>query len=303
MEEVYKKQVSLLLDVLPEVAKEDCFALHGGTALNLFVRDMPRLSVDIDLTYVPIEDRETSLENINQALLRIKDQIHAVNPNSRIKHQSHDCKLQVSVNGVQIKIEVNMVVRGTLHSPKKTSLCLKAQNQFDAFCSVRLVPFGQLYGSKICAALDRQHPRDLFDIKLLFENEGVTEEIKHGFLLGAISSARPVHELLNPILQDQQQAFENQFQGMTDVPFSYTEYRQTRVDLIRRIKKSLTEQDKNFLVSVNKTEPDWGIYDFERFPSVQWKLQNLRKLQETNPQKYIKQCEMLKTFLQTESSL
>lgn len=109
MEEAYKKQVSLLLDVLPEVAKENCFALHGGTAINLFVRSMPRLSVDIDLTYVP-----------------------------------------------------------------------------------------------------------------------------------------------------------------------------------------------DFLVSVNSTEPDWCVRDFERFPSVQWKLQNLRKILENDPEKHSKQCEILKALLMTE---
>lgn len=49
MDKVYKSQVKLLLDVLPLVSKEPCFALHGGTAINLFIRNMPRLSVDIDL--------------------------------------------------------------------------------------------------------------------------------------------------------------------------------------------------------------------------------------------------------------
>lgn len=56
MEKIYKDQVKLLLDVLPLVSKGQCFALHGGTAINLFIRNMPRLSVDIDITYLPIED-------------------------------------------------------------------------------------------------------------------------------------------------------------------------------------------------------------------------------------------------------
>ena len=60
----YKKQVHLLLSVLPMVAKENCFALHGGTAINLFLNNMPRLSVDIDLTYLPVENRDTSMDNI-----------------------------------------------------------------------------------------------------------------------------------------------------------------------------------------------------------------------------------------------
>ena len=91
----YKKQVELLLAVLPEVAKEPCFALHGGTAINLFVRDLPRLSVDIDLTYVPIEDRETSLRKIGEALERIKKGIERVIPGVRVLHRQDVGKLQI----------------------------------------------------------------------------------------------------------------------------------------------------------------------------------------------------------------
>lgn len=71
----YEKQVHLLLSVLPLVAKEKCFALHGGTAINLFHHNMPRLSVDIDLTYLPVEDRDTSIAHINKSLHRISQQI------------------------------------------------------------------------------------------------------------------------------------------------------------------------------------------------------------------------------------
>ncbi len=297
MEGAYKKQVSLLLSVLPEVAKEPCFALHGGTAINLFVRDMPRLSVDIDLIYVIIEDRQTTLSNINQALLRIKDNIETLNPRIRVMHREQTCKLQISENGVQIKIEVNMVGRGTLEQPEKIPLCASAQEQFDVFCSIAVVPKSQLYGGKICAALDRQHPRDLFDIKLLLENEGFSEDIKRGFLFGLLSSDRPAHELLKPRLQDQRLAFENQFEGMTEIEFSYDEYVQTRDLLIKKINQNLKDEDKQLLLSVIGLEPDWDSYDFERFPSVQWKLQNLGKLKAINVQKYKSQYDELTSIL------
>jgi len=64
----YYQQVVLLLDVLPIVGQETCFALKGGTAINLFVRNLPRLSVDIDLTYLPVQDRTTSLREVGSAL-------------------------------------------------------------------------------------------------------------------------------------------------------------------------------------------------------------------------------------------
>jgi predicted nucleotidyltransferase component of viral defense system len=151
----------LLLNVLPEVAKEKCFALHGGSAINLFVRDMPRLSVDIDLTYLPIEDRTISLMNIAEALERIKGIIERIIPGVRADHRKDAAKLQIAANKVDIKLEVNLVNRGALSNPVEMTLCSKAQNDFEAFCVVPVVTFGQLFGSKIIAALDRQHPRDL----------------------------------------------------------------------------------------------------------------------------------------------
>jgi len=108
-QQTYQKQVSLLLNVLPEVAKESCFALHGGTAINLFVRDMPRLSVDIDLTYIPVEDRSISLNNIADALEKIKDRIERTLPNVRVLHKKNIAKLLISSQGADIKVEVNLV--------------------------------------------------------------------------------------------------------------------------------------------------------------------------------------------------
>ncbi len=201
--ETYKKQVRLLLDVLPEVAKETCFALHGGTAINLFVRDMPRLSVDIDLIYVPVLDRVTSLENIATALGRVKESIGRVVRQSQVQLLCGKGKLIVSYQGAKIKIEVNLVSRGTITTPVRMSLCEKAQSEFDAFCVVQIVPVGQLYGGKICAALDRQHPRYLFDVKHLLDNEGFSDEVKCGFLLGLVSSDRPINELIAPNFKDQ----------------------------------------------------------------------------------------------------
>ncbi len=298
MNEAYKKQVRLLLDVLPEVAKEECFAMHGGTAINLFVRDMPRLSVDIDLTYVEIAERNETLEGINAALLRIKERIEALRPSIRVQHKDKVCKLQLDEHGVLIKIEVNMVGRGLLGEPNKAPLCEAAQEQFDAFCAMPLVPLAQLYGGKLCAALDRQHPRDLFDVKLLMENEGFTDEIKRGFILGLVSSNRPTHEMLDPHLLDQRTAFENQFQGMSEVEFRYDDYEATRLQLIETVKASLSGDDKAFLLSLNCLEPDWSIYDYQNFPSVKWKLLNLEKFKKDKPEAYEQQLSELESILE-----
>ena len=297
MGKIYRQQVSLLLSVLPEVAKEKSFALHGGTAINLFIRDMPRLSVDIDLTYLPIEERETSLRNIADALQRIKANIEKVIPGVRITPRLDAGKLQVSSNGIDIKAEVNLVNRGTLAEPLDTPLCEKAQTTFEAFCVMPVVPSGQLFGGKIVAALDRQHPRDLFDVKYLLNEEGFTEEVKKGFLFCLLCSDRPINEVIKPNFQDQRSAHANQFAGMSDEAFSYEEFEETRERLVEAVNTALTENDKAFLLSVNEVNPDWNIYDFQRFPSINWKLQHLQKLKTNNPKKHSEQLERLKEKL------
>jgi len=293
----YKSQVSLLLNVLPEVAKETCFALHGGTAINLFVREMPRLSVDIDLTYVPVENREISLKNITGALEGIKATVENVVPNAKVVHKQAELKLQISNTQAQIKLEVNQAMRGTIAPPIKMPLCKKAQEAFDAFCEIAIVPIGQLYGGKICAALDRQHPRDFFDVKYLLENEGFTEEVKTGFLFGLLSSNRPLHEMLAPNLLDQRSAIANQFEGMSEEEFTYEDFKTIRNLLVKTIHENLTNPDKEFLLSFENSTPNWNIYNFEDYPAVQWKLQNLQRLKEANPKKHRKQLNLLKSGL------
>mgnify|MGYP002074892847 CR=1 FL=1 len=297
MKRAYRQQVALLLTVLPEVAKEKCFALHGGTAINLFVRDMPRLSVDIDLTYAPIEDRNTSLQHIAEALGRIKANVERAIPGVRITTRLEVGKLQISANKADIKLEVNLVNRGILAEPKEMILCEKAQTSFEAFFTIPVVPMGQLFGGKIIAALDRQHPRDLFDIKYLLEKEGFTQEIKEGFLLFLLCSDRPIHEIIAPHFQDQRSALSNQFSGMTDEEFSYAAYESVRENLVATIHQYLTDRDKAFLLSVKNLTPDWSIYNFERFPSISWKLRHLQKLKDQNPGKHREQYELLKKKL------
>jgi predicted nucleotidyltransferase component of viral defense system len=293
----YKNQVALLLEVLPEVAKEKCFALHGGTAINLFIRDMPRLSVDIDLTYIPIEDRKSSFKKIVVALGSIKENLEKILTGVEVTLNEKALKLQVTKANALIKIEVNQINRGILGPHVELPLCNKAQEEFDAFCAVPVVSMGQLYGGKICAALDRQHPRDLFDIKYLLENEGFNDGIKEGFILQLLSSNRPIHEMLQPNLIDQKETMANQFEGMSSEPFPYDDFEKTRAELIDTIQENLTREDKVFLLSFSDLKPDWGIYDFERFPAIQWKLRNLTKLKADNPEKFNATYTALKSFL------
>ena len=176
-------------------------------------------------------------------------------------------------------------------------LCDKAQNDFESFCVIPVVPVGQLFGGKICAALDRQHPRDLFDVKYLLQNEGFSEQVKEGFLLCLLCSDRPINEIIAPNFQDQRSALNNQFSGMSDEVFSYKEYETVREKLVKTIHRNLTDKDKTFILGVKNLAPDWSIYNFKRFPAITWKLQNLQKLKEKNADKHREQYEALERKL------
>lgn len=276
--ENYKNQVQLLLNVLPEVAKEKCFALHGGTAINLFVENMPRLSVDIDLTFVNLQDRATSFVLIEEALKRIAYRIRKIDNSIKIDTKFEVLKLYISNRKSTIKIEVNQGIRGLIDDVENRNLCDKAAETFDVFCVMPCVPIHQLYGGKICAALDRQHPRDLFDVKKLLDGNGFDDKIKLGFLFCLLSSKRPILEMLFPSFIYQENVFDNQFKGMTSENFSYIDFENTRIQLLQTIHQSLNEIDKKFILDFENANPNWSVYDFSKFPSVQWKLQNLEKL-------------------------
>lgn len=299
----YKDQVKLLLSVLPAVAKEGCFAMHGGTAINLFLRDMPRLSVDIDLTYLPVESRDDTLRNIEAALHKLRGRIQKKMPGIHVTEpfeNPEQAKLFCSMRGTQIKIEVNTTIRGVIGETKTLSLSRRAQEVFDMFAEMKIVPMGQLYGGKICAALDRQHPRDLFDVKHLLKNEGFTPDIRRGFIFCLLSSDRPIHEMIRPTSVDHRETMETKFAGMTEESFSYQDFEETLDILINTVNKSMTVEDRAFLVSFKEGEPAWekyGFSDFEPLPSLQWKLRNIKKLKTQNPVKHQEQLRALKERL------
>lgn len=203
-------------------------------------------------------------------------------------------------NNAQVKIEVNTITRGHVFDIQLLQVVDQVQEEFDKFAAIKVMSFAELYGGKICAAIDRQHPRDLFDIKLLFQEEGITDKIWQAFIIGLISHYKPINELLFPGLKDQRSAFDNQFVGMTLIDFSYIDYENTRDAFILRIKERLDANYKNFLLSFETGEPDWGLFAVEKakeLPAVKWKLLNLKKLKEINPEKHRMQIENFRKHL------
>ncbi len=298
MNDSYKKQVALLIRIMPSVYKIEDFAVHGGTAINLFHKDMPRYSVDIDITYLPLQDREKSLKNINSHLQKLKQLIEKTIPGIKVTHKSDVWKLLCANDGSIVKIEVNGTKKGIIGNVEDKSLCARAQSEFKMGCIARVVSFSQLYGGKIAAALSRQHPRDLFDYK--FMSLDSYDEIKDGLTLALLGSDRPIFESLRPKIIDQSDVLQNQFEGMSDQPFSYSDYMSARLDLIENVNKNLTQTDKEFFLSFEQGEPDWTkccAGDLGNYPSVKWKLQNIERLKKTNPQKFIQGIGKLHDFL------
>ncbi|MCF0185638.1 MAG: nucleotidyl transferase AbiEii/AbiGii toxin family protein, partial [Bacteroidaceae bacterium] len=257
MNNIYKDKVELLLRIMPLVMEEECFAVHGGTAINLFVKDLPRLSVDIDLTYISLEDRNTSLQNINDALMRIAARVKQSLKGVNIIPRLDISKLTCEYHGRQIKIEVNQTKRGIVGGEAQMlPLCNKAQDKFGVYTEALIVPMTQLYGGKITAALSRQHPRDLFDVAHM---DISLEEVKLGLIFCLLGSDRPLHESFAPNLINQREAMENQFVGMSDIPFGYEEFEQVRIKLIEDVKAIMKDDDKKFLISFEHAEPDWTL--------------------------------------------
>lgn len=297
MSDIYKRQVSLLIRIMPSVYRIKDFAVHGGTAINLFYKNMPRYSVDIDLTYIPIQDREESLRTIEEHLKTLKVNIEKSIPNIKVIPKYDVWKLQCTLNGATVKIEVNTIKRGIIGETEDKMLCEKAQIEFSMACKARTVSYSQLYGGKITAALSRQHPRDLFDCKYMEISS--FDDVKNGFMLCLLGSDKPIIESLQPNSIDNKDALENQFKGMTDVEFSYADYEEARINLIAQVNAALTETDKDFIISFENGTPDWSkccAGDLSNYPSVKWKLNNINKLKETNLQKHQNGVERLIQF-------
>jgi predicted nucleotidyltransferase component of viral defense system len=281
--DIYRKQVALLVRILPLVAEEPCFALKGGTAINMFIRDMPRLSVDIDLTYVPIAPRPDSLAAIDAAMKRITGRVRNTVKGAQISASQIEgavIKLTVREGGVQTKIEVTPVLRGCVYDPASRQVSEAVEAAF-GFAKIAVVSFEDLYAGKIVAALDRQHPRDLFDIRDLLANEGIDDPLRKAFIVYLLSHDRPMSEVIAPTRKDISDEFFRGFEGMTEEPVSRDELVAAREALIEEIAGKMPDAHRQFLLAFERGQPDWTLLDVPvaaGLPAVKWRQQNLDKL-------------------------
>ena len=299
---LYFKQAELLLRIIPLIDREAVFALKGGTAINFFARDIPRISVDIDLVYIPLGERDLSLQEISVTLVRISHDIESRIPGTKvffkkIKGTDFFSGLFVQRQETMVKIEPNLVIRGSVYPPERRFLSPKASDYFEISVECQILSEDELYAGKICAALDRQHPRDLFDIMMLLKYGNFSAAMRKAFVVYLISHDRSMIELLNPGFGDIRPVFETEFQGMTLEVVTCEDLEKTREELVSMIASELTIQEKQFIVSIKEGMPQWeliGIDGVENLPAVKWKLLNIGRM---NPTKHKKAVRKLRDYL------
>jgi hypothetical protein len=259
MNQVYLDTARLLTRIAPLVLVDDTFALKGGTAINLFVRDMPRLSVDLDLV-LPDHTlpREPALKRINdaihQSVARLKKQ--GLQAHAPTTADAGETKLLVRQGTIQVKIEVNFVMRGTVRPVRMASLTRTARDTLQADLEIPVVSLEDMYGGKLVAAMDRQHPRDIFDVMQLFAHGGITADIRRAFVVYLASHNRPTHEVLFPPPRDIHQEFEQNFVGMTTEPVELEALLVARECMLRELQQGLTTEERRFLLSLVAAKPD-----------------------------------------------
>lgn len=307
----YLAQANLLTKVIPLCFESAPLALKGGTAINLFYNDLPRLSVDLDCVYVDRSvPRAAALDEINEILRDLSNNYSAAGFKSFTNRSAEDrlTKILVSDGNATVKIEVNPVNRGVLLYPELLPFAPKVQELFSTSekAEIPLLARDELYAGKLVAALERQHPRDLFDVAVLMHSEGgVTETMLDCFTVYLACNPRPFHEVLCGSDQDIRRVFEVNFKGMTDVVVTVEDLELARSQLRTGILANLGETRFEFLHSLLRLEPRWDLMPFEdldQMPALKWKLSNLERLAGVNSEKFLSQQHALEDLYESTLS-
>ena len=299
MNQTYLDTARLLIQIAPFVFADDTFALKGGTAINLFIRDMPRLSVDLDLVFADHSlPRDAALARINEAIRQSAERLNArgFQTHALASVDAGETKLLVRRGKIEVKVEVNYVMRGTVLPVRIAALTPAARDTLQSELEIPVVSLEDVYGGKLVAAMDRQHPRDLFDVLQLFAHEGITPGIRRAFVVYLASHNRPVHEVLFPAMRNIDQEYEHNFRGMTTEPVELDALLAARERMVQELQSSLDADERSFLVSLVNARPEWpllGVAHVEHLPGIRWKLQNLAQLKRKSPAKFAEQAALL----------
>lgn len=303
MDKTYADTVRLLLSVAPDVFTSEHFAMKGGTAINLFVRDMPRLSVDIDVVYTSWETpRDEALRAITDEIRAIDKRLVRRGLGTRVIPAGNEAESKVLINDgdIQVKVEVNHVFRGTVLPVERRSIAPQTADMFVAELDAPILAVDELYGSKLVAAFDRQHPRDIFDVWQLYESGGLTDGMVECFVTYLAGHNRPTAHVLSPRQLDISVAYDTGFVGMTRDPVALDTLLSARTRVFEELPKRMTERQKAFLIGLTRAEPDWSLLrcpHASELPALKWKLINLRAFKQNKPSVFNEQAEQLERLL------
>ena len=302
----YLETARLMTQIAPHIFAGGHFALKGGTAINLFYRNMPRLSVDLDLVFIDHSmPRGEALAKIAADLDRATDRLRRQGFTVQATGKDPEPKILVSRQRTVVKIEVNTVMRGTVEPVENIALVDAARDTLLADLELPVVSLADVYGGKLVAALDRQHPRDLFDVIQLLEHEGITPAIRRAFVIYLAAHNRPPHEVLYGRFKDLRPAYVSDFEGMTAEPVPLDKLVAARERLAQTLRNDLDQRERAFLLSVVRNRTDCallGVDHLEAMPGLQWKLHNLAKLERSNPKKFRDQSDLLEKCLDSNAS-
>lgn len=299
MDKNYADTVRLLLAVTPKVFANDIFAMKGGTAINLFVQDMPRLSVDIDVVYRPWQiGRDEALKAINGELAAIAQRVEPLGMQTRLVRAKDlgDTKLIVENDISQVKIEVNVVFRGTVLPVERTPLSAKTSDQFGVEFDAPILARDELYAGKLVAALDRQNPRDLFDVWQLYESGGLSDGMVECFVIYLAGHNRPPHEVLFGNDKDIAAEYGRAFVGMTAVDCALKTLLAARARMRQEMPQRLSANHRRFLSGLVRAQPDWSLVKCPHaaeLPALRWKLANLEAFRKRRPDDFAAQAAAL----------
>ena len=297
MDRIFIESTRLLLSVAPLVFNNSIFAMKGGTAINLFIQDMPRLSVDIDIVYLRAEDDwKQSLESIRNEFLLIAERVKQLGISARPSGNLESPKLFLENADIQVKIEINTVFRGTILPVEHRRLSQNAADMFGLDITVPTLQPDELYAGKLVAALDRQHPRDLFDVMHLFRTSDLTDRMIECFVIYLAGHNRPIHEVLFSNDKDVSELFKGSFAGMTQNETSLDVLLSARARLREELLPRLSLAHRQFLYDMTKGTPDWALLKYPHvgnYPALRWKLLNLEKFKANRPEEFANQANKL----------
>lgn len=303
MDKTYVDTVRLMLGLAPHVFQQPLFAMKGGTALNIFLHDMPRLSVDIDVVFVDHRtSRDAALSLIQEELRSLAERLEPLGYKSSLlnTNDEDEVKIVVSRDNVSVKIEVNYNFRGTLLPVIPLRIAEKAGELFATEVTVPSLAREELYGGKIVAALDRQHPRDFFDVREMLQHRHLDDGIMDCCICYLSGHNRTVHDVLFSKDKSMTAMYEQQFEGMTSEPVSLADLEEVRQSLRNNLLEGLKDYHKQFLLSLVRLEPEWSLMPFahlQEMPALKFKMQNLANLRRRNPKKFeLQSIELARLF-------